>query len=683
MAEFISPLKVFTTLFFRFAKNYSLTISAIIFMILMNRNNAQTAVDVYGSLSGVPGLPFRLNGFESNPSNLNSIKDWEFGLSLGSSFTSEISNNIYQLTLSKKIGDHYFYARYSPGIKKEFNFKSGATIIFQDDVKFEQELQTNLRYEELFGFGYSFKFSNKLNAGFNLRYFGQEFSEERPDLIFSDTLNFISITNVTTNRDFWRADIGLDYFPSPQFGLSLSSVNLINALESTADDAAQFEMKNEKAAKIGVYYQPVRGFNLSADYETTNSFSFGLNQSLPFLSGVFTFGISSFHDKYQQPYICAVSPAINYSSDFFSISIAGIKYFSDRTAAKPLNEFLQEGINDVFNNQYSFDKLFLSVNVALSFIPEQKVKFVDVEIEREIFPVLSDEYQTMAFASAKVLNLTDDLITVKPSSYIPKINEERVFSPQTILAAGDTGVVSFFTTIKEDLVNIDKREIVQAEFYINTSAGEPDDIFQKPLLINDINSWDGKVITLRYFVKSEYNYSLEYAKNILSNFKSEIDAADPRIKNFEKVRILFNQFIKEMLYVADPRASVERVQFPNQTIKLKGGDCDDLSVAFSSLLESIGIQTAFVDYKSDEVSHVNLLINTNLVPDEAALITANDRKYFIRKNLSGKEEIWIPLEMTSLTDFPTAWSVAASKFYSEAVDGLGLAKGTIQIVDIY
>ena len=81
--------------------------------------------------------------------------------------------------------------------------------------------------------------------------------------------------------------------------------------------------------------------------------------------------------------------------------------------------------------------------------------------------------------------------------------------------------------------------------------------------------------------------------------------------NFEKTRILFDHFVKEMVYVADPRTNAEYVQFPDETIERKGGDCDDLSVCFSGIAESVGIQTAFVDYKSnDGISHVNLLINT-------------------------------------------------------------------------
>ena len=123
---------------------------------------------------------------------------------------------------------------------------------------------------------------------------------------------------------------------------------------------------------------------------------------------------------------------------------------------------------------------------------------------------------------------------------------------------------------------------------------------------------------------------------------------------------------------------------PNETFDVKGGDCDDLSVCFSSMLEGIGIQTAFVDYREpDGISHVNLLVNTGLTPEYSYMITNNDKKYFIRKNITGTEEIWIPVETTSQSNFEKAWEIAAEKFHSEAVNKLGLAKGSVKIIDIY
>ena len=81
------------------------------------------------------------------------------------------------------------------------------------------------------------------------------------------------------------------------------------------------------------------------------------------------------------------------------------------------------------------------------------------------------------------------------------------------------------------------------------------------------------------------------------------------------------------------------------------------------MLESIGIQTAFVDYKNESgVGHVNLLVNTQLKPEQSNFITNNDKKIVIRKNGSNEDEIWIPIKATLLKSFDSAWSAASEKF---------------------
>jgi len=138
------------------------------------------------------------------------------------------------------------------------------------------------------------------------------------------------------------------------------------------------------------------------------------------------------------------------------------------------------------------------------------------------------------------------------------------------------------------------------------------------------------------------------------------------------------------VYTSSPRSAQDYVQFPHETISLKGGNCDDLSVCYSSLLESVGIQTAFVDYKPiNGIGHVNVLINTQLSPEQAKLITDNENKYIVRKNELGISEVWIPIETTSLTNFSTAWNLGAEKFNDDAINNLGIAKGLVQIVDVY
>jgi len=211
-----------------------------------------------------------------------------------------------------------------------------------------------------------------------------------------------------------------------------------------------------------------------------------------------------------------------------------------------------------------------------------------------------------------------------------------------------------------------------------------DDEFQKAMLVNGINAWDGNVHNLKYFIKRDLDFSVNYSKAILAKHKSVIDTLINATSDFYKAKIIFNSFVENLTYTSDPRATSEYVQYPKQTLELKGGDCDDLSVCYSSLLESIGIETALVDYQSkNKLSHVNLMFNTKLSPQQANLITENDTKYFIRKNENGVDEIWIPVETTSLSDFDTAWSIASDKFQDEAINNFGLIKGEIEIIDIY
>jgi len=266
---------------------------------------------------------------------------------------------------------------------------------------------------------------------------------------------------------------------------------------------------------------------------------------------------------------------------------------------------------------------------------------------------------------------------------IEGVNEENIQSPISYIAPHDTVRVPFYVIIPESYSS-EKVALSYADFYLFTIADQPDDQFQKAVLINSINSWDGRVSNLRYFIKKDLNFSMSHAKAVLSNNKSVLDTLPIALESFYKAKVLFNEYVEHLIYTSDPRATGEYVQFPNQTLELKGGDCDDLSVGYSSLLESVGIQTALVDYKGNgKVRHVNLLFNTKLSPNQAKLITNNDTKYFVRESIDGNDEIWLSIEATSLTDFETAWKLGTEKFNKEAIRDLGIAKGNVEIIDIY
>jgi hypothetical protein len=50
---------------------------------------------------------------------------------------------------------------------------------------------------------------------------------------------------------------------------------------------------------------------------------------------------------------------------------------------------------------------------------------------------------------------------------------------------------------------------------------------------------------------------------------------------------------------------------------------------------------------------------------------------------AGNDEVWIPIETTSLTDFEAAWNIGVEKFNREALIEMGLAIGKVEIIDVY
>lgn len=642
---------------------------------------AQQSYDSFGNVQNNLNSGFRLNGLESNSANFNLTRDWEFSLTLANSISSNADGNLYSVSLSKRFDSQYFYLRYTPGYLKQFSFSSGIVLRLQNDVDVETELKTNLSYQELFGFGYSHNFNDKFTAGLSLRYFTQEFKEEQPEPHFSDTLNYITTNTEVTNNNFLRGDVGISYQIFEQLRLGIFSQNLVTIEDQK--EISEYSVKKNKGTVFLIDYNPFNNFSFSSAIETNSSFQLGINTSAELFGGIISFGLNMLHDKYQDPFICALQPAVNFSFSPYSITIGVTKYFSDRTSQQSLSKFLSEGIYNIINNRYSIDRIYTSLNFALSFSPEKLVKMNSVEILNEIYPTFSEEYLTYPIAKGKVINISDKKVTVKPACFVDGVTDGKVYSPAVSIAPHDTADVPFFVVLNEKAENLSKREIAQINFYVTTVNNVPDDILQKPILVNDVNSWDGNVSHLRYFVRRNLRFAEKYAKEILSDnrllFKDK-----PETEIFEKAKILFNNFVKGMSYVADPRASAEKVQFLSETLQLKGGDCDDFSSAFSSILESVGIQTAFVDYKAvDGVSHVNLMFDTELSPDQAQLITNNDKKYFVRKNADGKDEVWLPVETTVLTNFDEAWSRGVEKFNKEAIDDLGLAKGKVEIYDVY
>ncbi len=130
---------------------------------------------------------------------------------------------------------------------------------------------------------------------------------------------------------------------------------------------------------------------------------------------------------------------------------------------------------------------------------------------------------------------------------------------------------------------------------------------------------------------------------------------------------LFNTFAALGLrYQPDPNTpysrisadQVDYIQFPRETLRLKSGDCDDLSVLLAAAYENLGIEAALLEVPG----HLFLMFRAGLKEADRGLISLQDELLVLRDG-----EVWIPVESTLIaTSFTEAWAEGARRYREAA-----------------
>jgi hypothetical protein len=119
-----------------------------------------------------------------------------------------------------------------------------------------------------------------------------------------------------------------------------------------------------------------------------------------------------------------------------------------------------------------------------------------------------------------------------------------------------------------------------------------------------------------------------------------------------------------MCYVVDPaspyaslvkdRFSVDFLKFPRQTLACKAGDCDDLTILYCALLESMGVGTAFILVPG----HILPAVSLGMTPDLAERLFEDPDDLIMEQS-----QTWMPVEITALSGgFLEAWDAGAEQW---------------------
>lgn len=167
------------------------------------------------------------------------------------------------------------------------------------------------------------------------------------------------------------------------------------------------------------------------------------------------------------------------------------------------------------------------------------------------------------------------------------------------------------------------------------------------------------------FITARDEEIMGYSRNAASETR---DALLPGFnREFQQAMALFTAMqVSGCTYVVDPSSSysslsedavsVDAVQFPRQTLQYRAGDCDDLTAAYTTLLESVGVETGFITVPG----HIYSAFRLKLTPSEA-MKTFSGADMIITDD---RNRVWIPVETTALEKgFLKAWELGARQWY--------------------
>lgn len=362
-----------------------------------------------------------------------------------------------------------------------------------------------------------------------------------------------------------------------------------------------------------------------------------------------------------------------FSFDFsptFTISAgAGYKYYIGYDAASQSYTDLYQGINATIGTVLRID----------SGKERTKMKIQQVEMD-PVFPVFYGYYDTNAVGSVKVVNGENSPVTdVKVYFNVPQyMDQPRLSANIPVLKRGEEAQVYLNALFLNSILQLTEPAKASAEVIVEYTYLGREFSRSTPftLRINDRNSmtWDDDRKAASFITPRDPTVLL-FSKNVISILR-EHDSS-PINQNFRtSVGIFETLKLYGMNYAIDPNSSyielsddttaIDFLQFPSQSLTYRAGDCDDLSILYAALLESVNIETAFITIPG----HIYMAFSLGLNEHDAKREFTNTEDIMFIENEEGVSEAWVPVEITLVTDgFNEAWKTGARQWREASAKG--------------
>lgn len=301
----------------------------------------------------------------------------------------------------------------------------------------------------------------------------------------------------------------------------------------------------------------------------------------------------------------------------------------------------------------------------------------DLNLQR-LFSAAYKKYQDQPIGSVKLKNASaTDYKNLKLSFEIKEFMDFPTSVDITTIKGNEVQEIPIKATFNNKILEVDEDTGVQVEVkLVYSQDGQKDEIsLTQPMTIYGKNAiiW-GDPAMVGSFVTPKDDTLRNYVRQVANAF--EPDPGPLNDKLVSAMAFFSSLTAAGTSYIIDPNTpftdlrddQIDYVQFPRETLHLKSGDCDDLSVLLSAGLENLGVNTALIEIPG----HLFLMFDTGIAASDAGLIS-QDSSLIAFKD----DRVWIPLEATMInTSFIEAWAEGAKKYQA------ALAAKELSIIDL-
>ncbi len=307
--------------------------------------------------------------------------------------------------------------------------------------------------------------------------------------------------------------------------------------------------------------------------------------------------------------------------------------------------------------------------------PQAIIRSIKFDIKRfpAVFAAMQSYYVTNPIGKISITNTEDFAIHDVDVSFFQAGFMDNPTKAVTIpeMKAGETVSVDIFASFNDAVFSKNgvtpltgeiKVDYLWRNRPVNQVASVSYDLEDKTALTWDDDRKVGAFITSADSALRNYASAIkQYVKDdVVPNFSDALQAA---------IQIYYALGELGIIYQIDPTSPfttaqenpqiVDSISIPRDTLTRLTGDCDDLTVTYTSLLETLGIETAFITVPG----HIYAAFNTGVKSKDYRKIY-NDKSM----TLSIDGSLWVPVEITLIgtDDFLSAWRVGIMEFAAVA-----------------